>query len=140
MPEAGQRRVMGFDFGTRWIGVAMGQELLGTAQAIARLKAREGKPDWDEVASLLAEWRPDMAVVGLPLNMDDTENDMCQRARKFAKRLHGRFHLTVEMMDERLSSFEAKGQAMARGASRDYSAHGVDDQAAVLILQSWLNG
>jgi putative Holliday junction resolvase len=120
--------------------VAVGQELLGTAQAIARLKAREGQPDWDQVAALFTEWRPDLAVVGLPLNMDDTENEMCQRARKFAKRLHGRLHVPVAMMDERLSSFEAKGQAMAQGGSRDYSAHGVDDQAAVLILQSWLNG
>ena len=139
MPEGGQRRVMAFDFGTRRIGVASGQELLGSGQPVAMLPARDGVPDWAQIESLLAEWRPDLVLVGLPLNMDDSENDMCARARKFGKRLHGRFHVPVEMVDERLTSFEAKGQVMAEGGSRDYGQHGVDDRAAVLILETWFN-
>lgn len=139
MPEAGNRRVMAFDFGTRRIGVASGQELLGTGKPLAMIPARDGVPDWDCIGSLLEEWKPDRVLVGLPLNMDDTENDMCARARKFGKRLHGRFHVEVEMVDERLTSFEAKGDVMAAGGSRDFGRDGVDDRAAVLILETWFH-
>ncbi|MBS8239824.1 Holliday junction resolvase RuvX [Marinobacter lipolyticus] len=137
MPEAANQRVMAFDFGTRRIGVATGQQMLGTGQPQAMIPARDGIPDWEVIGQLLAEWQPDLVVVGLPLNMDDSENDMCARARKFGKRLHGRFHVPVEMVDERLTSFEAKGEVMASGGSRDFGRHGVDDRAAVLILETW---
>jgi putative Holliday junction resolvase len=130
---------MAFDFGTRRIGVAVGQELLGSGQPVALIPARDGIPDWQQIESLLEEWRPDLVVVGLPLNMDDTENDMCARARKFGKRLHGRYHVPVEMVDERLTSFEAKGEVMAAGGSRDFGRHGVDDRAAVLILETFFS-
>jgi putative Holliday junction resolvase len=128
---------MAFDFGTRRIGVASGQEMLGTGQPVAMVPARDGIPDWSKIESLLVEWQPDLIVVGLPLNMDDTENEMCARARKFGKRLHGRYHLPVEMVDERLTSFEAKGEVISAGGSRNFGCHGVDDLAAVLILETW---
>jgi len=137
MPEIGRRSVMAFDFGLRRIGVATGQEMLGTGQPRAMILAENGTPHWGQLEKLLAEWQPDLVLVGLPLNMDDSENDMCGRARKFGKRLHGRFHVPVEMVDERLTSYEAKGQVMAAGGSRDYGRHGVDDLAAVLILETW---
>ena len=137
MPDPGNRRLLAFDFGTRRIGVASGQEMLGTGQPLAMLPARDGIPDWQQIEALLAEWQPDIVLVGLPLNMDDTENDMCARARKFGKCLHGRYHVTVEMVDERLTSYEAKGEVMAGGGSRDFGRHGVDDRAAVLILETW---
>ena len=137
MPDPGNRRLLAFDFGTRRIGVASGQEMLGTGQPLAMLPARDGIPDWQQIEALLAEWQPDIVLVGLPLNMDDTENDMCARARKFGKRLHGRYHVTVEMVDERLTSYEAKGEVMAGGGSRDFGRHSVDDRAAVLILETW---
>ena len=139
MPEAGNRRVMAFDFGTRRIGVASGQEILGTGKPLTMLPARDGVPDWEQIGRLLKEWQPDRVLVGLPLNMDDTENDMCARARKFGKRLHGRFHVEVEMVDERLTSFEDKGDVMASGGSRDFGRDGVDDRAAVLILETWFH-
>lgn len=139
MPESASRRVMAFDFGTRRIGVAVGQELLGTGQPVALIPARDGIPDWHQIASLLDEWCPALVVVGLPLNMDDTENDMCARARKFGKRLHGRYHVPVEMVDERLTSFQAKGEVVAAGGSRDFGRHGVDDRAAVLILETFFS-
>jgi len=137
MPERGQRSVMAFDFGLRRIGVAMGQEMIGTGQPLAMIPADNGTPDWAQLEKLLAEWQPDLVLVGLPLNMDGSENDMCGRARKFGKRLHGRFHVPIDMVDERLTSYEAKGQVMAAGGSRDYGRHGVDDRAAVLILETW---
>lgn len=137
MPEPGTRKILAFDFGTRRMGVAVGQEMLGTGQPLAMIPARDGIPDWTTIEKLLAEWCPDIVVVGLPLNMDASENDMCARARKFGKRLHGRYHVPVAMVDERLTSFEAKGDAMAAGGSRDFGRHGVDDRAAVLILETW---
>ncbi|MGC8119503.1 Holliday junction resolvase RuvX [Marinobacter sp. VGCF2001] len=137
MPDTANRRILAFDFGTRRMGVASGQEMLGTGQPLAMLPARDGIPDWRRIEALLEEWQPDIVLVGLPLNMDDSENEMCARARKFGKRLHGRYHVTVEMVDERLTSFEAKGDVMAGGGSRDFGRHGVDDRAAVLILETW---
>jgi len=128
---------MAFDFGTRWIGVAVGQAMLGTGSAVARLRARDGIPDWDEVGRLIAEWKPDVFVVGLPLNMDDSESELCQRARKFAKRLHGRYHRPAEMMDERLTTYQAKQEVIDSSGYRDFGRHGIDDRAAELILEGW---
>lgn len=128
---------MGFDFGLRRIGVAIGQELLGTASPVTTLGARDGIPRWDEVARLIDEWQPDLFVVGLPLNMDDTESDMCLRARKFARRLQGRYHRDFVMMDERLTSFAVKSKLVDQDGGRDFSVRPVDDLAAVLILESW---
>lgn len=144
MPEGGsaperQRQVLAFDFGLRRIGVACGQEMLGSARPVTMIPARDGVPDWSRIETLLNEWRPDLVVVGLPLNMDGSESDMCARARKFGKRIHGRYHIPVDMMDERLSSFEAKEAVLAEGGSSDFGRHGVDDLAAVLILESWFN-
>ncbi|WP_336365569.1 Holliday junction resolvase RuvX [Marinobacter sp. C2H3] len=137
MPEAGRRRVMAFDFGLRRMGAAVGQEWLGRGEPLALIPARDGIPDWTRIEALLTEWQPDLVLVGLPLNMDGTENEMCARARKFGKRLQGRFHCPVEMVDERLTSFEAKGDALAAGRSRDFGRNGIDDRAAVLILETW---
>ena len=127
-----------FDYGTQWIGVAVGQTITATATPLPALRARDGIPDWQQVAKLLAQWQPDQVVVGLPLNIDDSESAMSQRARKFANRLHGRFGLPVAMMDERLSSFAAKGEIIERSGSRDFKQQGVDSVAARLILESWL--
>src|SRR5690606_22035265 len=137
MPETGNRRVLAFDFGTRRIGVASGQEMLSTGQPPAMNPARDGIPDWQQTGSLLAESPPDTVVVGLPLKTAGTEDDLCARAGKFGKRLHGRYHVPVDWVDERLTSFEAKGDVMAAGGSRDFGRHGVDDRAAVLILETW---
>ncbi len=139
MPEQFHRQVLAFDFGTRRIGVAFGQELLGTARPVTMLPARDGIPDWQQIGRLLEEWRPDQVVVGLPLNMDGSENEMCARARKFGNRLHGRFHLPVTMVDERLTSFEAKGEVLADQGARDFGRDGIDDLAAVLILETWFH-
>ena len=92
----------------------------------------------NQIEKILSEWKPDLVLVGLPLNMDDSESELSTRARKFANRLHGRFGVRVEMVDERLTSFEAKGEVMSRGGSRDYKHNPVDSIAARLILESWL--
>ena len=81
MPELGSRTVLAFDFGTKSIGVAVGQEITGTASPLPALKARDGIPDWNVIEKLYEEWQPHVVVVGLPLNMDGTEQEMTQRAR-----------------------------------------------------------
>lgn len=129
--------VLGFDFGTTRMGVAYGQSITGTAQPLAPLKAKDGIPNWDDINKLVDEWQPQAFVVGLPLDMDGTENEMCLRARKFAKRLHGRYNKPYFMMDERLSSFEAKGQVIAQGGNRNFKENSVDGLAAQMIVESW---
>ncbi len=132
---SGHLTVLAFDYGTRQIGVAVGQTLTGTATPVTVLKARDGIPDWEKISALLDRWQPRKLLVGLPLNMDGSRSEFCSRAEKFARRLHGRFGLPVEMMDERLSTFEAKQQLPRRSSYRE---NPVDDSAACLILESWL--
>ena len=106
------RLLLGFDYGTKQIGVAVGQPITGQARELCVLKAQNGVPDWDKVEALIREWQPDAIVVGLPLNMDGSKSDMSERAEKFARRLHGRFNLPVHTHDERLATFQAKGQRL----------------------------
>jgi putative Holliday junction resolvase len=131
--------VLAFDYGTRHIGVAVGQNITGTAAPLAALAARDGVPRWEQIEALINEWQPQRLVVGLPLNMDDSESELAARARKFANRLHGRFGLPVALWDERLSSFEARGAFLERGR-RDFRESGVDSLSAALILESWFAG
>lgn len=133
--------LLAFDFGTGQIGVAVGQSLTGSANPLTVLRARDGIPNWEQIAGLLAEWQPDQLLVGLPLNMDGSESAFCQRARKFARRLNGRFGLKVAMVDERLSTFEARGQSKNHSLRRtgSYQQSLVDDLAAVIILNTWLS-
>src|SRR5690625_959735 len=109
MPEADRPySALSFDYGTRTIGVAVGQSVTGSATPLAPLPARDGGPRWESVAALLDEWQPRLLVVGQPLNMDGTESELSQRAARFARRLEGRFRLPVRLVDERLSSFAAR--------------------------------
>lgn len=133
--------VLAFDYGTQRIGVAVGQSIIGTASPLPALKANDGVPNWDHIAALIKEWQPQRLLVGLPLNMDDSESELSTRARKFANRLHGRFGLAVELWDERLSSFEARGEMLAHGPKiyRDgnFKDGKVDSLSACLILEGW---
>ena len=133
---ASVKSLLGFDFGTAQIGIAIGQTVTSTATSLAIITARNGIPDWRALGEIISEWQPELMVVGLPLNMDDSESELSQRARKFARRLHGRFNIDTLMMDERLTSREAKAAHRHLG-KRDLDK--VDHIAAALILQSWLD-
>ncbi|ATZ95951.1 Holliday junction resolvase RuvX [Dickeya fangzhongdai] len=133
----GNRTLLAFDFGTRSIGVAIGQEITGTARPLTSLKAQDGVPDWQKVEKLLNEWQPALVIVGLPLNMDGTEQPLTARARKFSQRLHGRFGVKVELHDERLSTVEARADLFERGGFRALDKGSVDAASAVIILESW---
>ncbi len=137
MADNGQRLILAFDFGTRRIGVAVGNELLHSARELTPLPARDGIPDWNVVTRLIEEWQPDLFVVGLPLNMDGTESLRSTRARKFGNRLHGRYGKPCEMVDERGSTQEAKRIAHTAGHRGNYREESVDGIAAVLILEGW---
>lgn len=129
--------VMAFDFGTKSIGIAVGQALTAKGQALKPIKANDGVPNWDEIGAIIQEWQPDLVVVGRPLNMDGSESEMSLRANKFGKRIHGRFGLPVENMDERLSTREAKELAREAGHKGNYKQQPIDSIAALLILESW---
>lgn len=127
--------LLGFDFGPRKIGVAVGQTITGSATPLTTLRSRGERPDWPAIERLIREWRPNAAVVGLPYNMDDSETEIAPRARRFARQIEGRFGLPVHLVDERLTTLEARGrlgrQSAAPGA--------VDAMAAKLILETWLS-
>lgn len=129
--------LLAFDFGMKRIGVAVGQSLTGTASPLAPLSARDGQPDWGQVEKLLAEWAPARLVVGLPLNMDGSEQPLTAAARRFAGRLHGRFGLPVDSIDERLSTKAVREELFSRGGYRELQKKSVDSRAACLILESW---
>ncbi|CUU25155.1 Holliday junction resolvase RuvX [Duffyella gerundensis] len=131
--------LLAFDFGTKSIGVAIGQQITGSARPLTAIKARDGIPDWQLIERLLKEWQPDFVVVGLPLNMDGTEQPLTDRARKFSQRLHGRFGVRVELHDERLSTVEARAELFAHGGFRALNKGSVDSLSAVIILESWFD-
>lgn len=130
--------ILAFDYGSKYLGVAVGQAITCSASPLNHLKMRDGGPPWDSIAALLEQWQPSCVVVGLPLNMDTTESEMSRRARRFANRLNGRFGVKVELQDERLSSFEAKDRLSLQGEERTRGG-AIDSLAAVLILELWLS-
>lgn len=127
-----------FDYGTKSIGVAVGQMITGTASPLAAIKANDGIPNWQSIADVFAEWQPDNLLVGLPLNMDGTEQELTQRARKFANRLQGRFGLVVYTFDERLSTVDAKARLFELGGFKKLTKEKVDSVSACLIYESWV--
>lgn len=131
------RRLLAFDFGLKRIGVAAGQEDLPSGRELTTLAAREGIPDWQAVADLLAEQEPDLLIVGDPLTLEGETQDVTEAARRFGRRLHGRFGLPVETVDERLTSREARAELRERGEG-DPAPERIDQVAARLILEDWV--
>ncbi|MEI5639464.1 Holliday junction resolvase RuvX [Pseudoalteromonas sp. UG3-2] len=136
-PAKGHRTVLGFDFGTKSIGLAIGQEITGSASSLGAVKARDGIPNWDDIAVYINEWQPDVIVVGLPLNMDGTSQDLTFRAKKFANRLHNHFRLPVETQDERLTTADAKARLFEQGGYKNLAKGNVDGMSACIILESY---
>ncbi|MFT5393596.1 MAG: putative Holliday junction resolvase [Gammaproteobacteria bacterium] len=126
--------VLGFDFGQRHIGVAVGQTITGTASPLTTVRPVSAKPDWQSIGALISQWKPDALVVGDPLNMDGTEQEMTRAARRFANQLRGRFHLPVHSADERLSTREARDRMYSTGPGAKDDHGG----AAQVILETWL--
>lgn len=132
--------LLGFDYGTRRIGIAVGNTLTGTARGLTTVRS-DPQPDWQSLKALFDEWQPHACVIGLPLNMDGTEQPLTRATRRFAEQLHERYERPVHTMDERLSSVaarEALKSQRAAGRRRRVRAGEKDSEAARIILEDWL--
>ncbi|HEX7814489.1 Holliday junction resolvase RuvX [Dyella sp.] len=134
---------LGFDYGSRLIGVAVGNALTGSARGIAAIPNRDGTPDWTQLDGLRQSWLPEILVVGLPLTLEGEEQAASKAARRFATQLGARYGVPVVLIDERHTSQEAAhrfAQARAAGLKRKRDAQQIDAEAAAVILERWLSG
>lgn len=138
MTQTNNLTLLGFDFGTKQIGVAVGQTLTNTAKPLGLVNAKDGIPNWQQLQAIIQQWQPDGFVVGIPYNMDDSESEMSLRAKKFANRLHGRYGKPSYHQDERLSTREAKQRLSQDPEYESWKKFPLDSVAAALILQDWL--
>jgi putative holliday junction resolvase len=144
MPESGRPKVvLAFDFGRRRIGVACGDTVSRSASALQAVPADAAGPRWEVIASLMHEWQPDVAVVGLPYNVDGSDSEQTTAARGFAAELARRYALEVAMVDERYSSLEAEARLKSERESglrrRRVAKSDVDAAAACVILERWFS-
>ncbi len=133
--------VLGFDVGSRRIGVAVGSGLSTGARAIAVVDMHAGSPDWTEIERLRREWRPDGLIVGDPMTIDGGDQPIRKAAQAFARQLRERTQLPVVMVDERSSSIEAAQRFAgdrAQGRQRRRDAATLDAVAAAIIVERWL--
>ena len=136
LPDA---TVLAFDFGTRRIGVAMGNTLTRMAHPLVTIDDERNDERFAAIAALVAEWQPGTLVVGLPTHADGTEHDMTQRAQRFARQLEGRFRLPVALVDERWTTEAAQSMPDDAGTTGRKGRAARDSVAAQLILQSWFD-
>jgi putative Holliday junction resolvase len=131
-------RTLGVDLGRVRIGLALADDLLGTARPLRTVIRRKEAADLAAIAAAAREWEVDRAVLGLPLNMDGSEGPAARLARAFAPKLEAALGVPVELFDERLSTFEAETRLRDQGFSAKDRRARVDAEAAV-ILQGWLD-
>lgn len=129
---------LGFDFGYKRIGVAVGQRLTCSASPLPTLQAKLGVPNWEVVRKLIKQWNPQALIVGIPTSIDGTKLYTTKAARRFSEQLKQRFSLPVHWVDERLTTVEARGQLFAEGGYKKIQMTEVDGIAACLILEQWL--
>ena len=132
--------VLGFDFGEKRIGVALGEHLMGIAHPLTTINTEINDERFRRINDLIMEWKPVTLVVGLPLSLDGEEHQMTRLCKRFARRLEGRFHLPVVMIDERLSSAEASQSLRDQGIGGRRQKPMIDQVAAQHILQSYFDG
>lgn len=130
--------ILGFDFGTKKIGVAVGQTVTRTANPLGNLRADQGVPRWESVQKLIIEWQPVALVVGIPLNMDGTRQRVTDQAEHFAQELETRFKLPVFGIDERLTTIEARDRVFQEQGYKGLQKTALDAVAAKIILEAWL--
>lgn len=137
MNKSSHEILLAFDFGTKRIGVAVGQTVTNTARPLDTIKATEGNPDWSVVDKIVKIWHPDALIVGIPLNMDGTEQWITEIARNFANILRERYDIPVYGIDERLTTRDARDQIFAKGGYKALQKSQIDSIAAQLILETW---
>ena len=138
-PALRGQTLLAFDFGTRFVGIAVGDTETCTAHPLDMIDAEANAVRFARIQALFDEWRPARLVVGLPLSLEGAEGDMTRRARRFARQLQARFAVPVEMVDERLSSASAEAMLAAAGRGGQTRKHDSHALAAQIILQDYLN-
>lgn len=129
--------ILAFDYGTKRIGIAIGDARLQTAHPLTTIESEKNEQRFAVIKSLIEQWQPDLLIVGLPVYMDGQEHELTERAHRFARQLTGRFALPVELIDERLTSVAADEMLRESGlAARKYKTKR-DQIAAQLILQNY---
>ena len=132
------KTVMAFDFGTRVIGSAIGQEVTFTASPLKAFRARNGHPNWGELSKQVKEWMPNLIVVGLPVDTRGKDlGDITLKARKFSGRVSKLFKVNVELHEEHFSTTEARDRIFSQGGFKALEKGAIDCQSAVVILESW---
>jgi len=131
--------VLAFDFGRRFIGVAVGEDSLGIASPLTTIEAEASDARFAAIAALIEQWRPSLLVVGLPLSMDGEAHDLTRRARRFSRQLEGRFHMPTRLVDERLTSAEAVSELSRLGRGGRANKNLIHPVAAQLILQDYFD-
>ena len=129
--------IIAFDFGTQKTGMAVGSSIIESATPLALFPMKDGIPNWDELLKIIKQHQPNLFLVGLPLNMDDSESELSTRARKFARRLRHHTNIETLMVDERLTTREARDELdhdHAQGRAKKLAA---DSIAAALFIESW---
>lgn len=130
--------VMGFDYGQKRIGVAVGQTLTASANPLAIITVQQNKPDWARITELIQTWQPETLVVGLPLHADGTDTEITQAARRFSRQMAGRYQLPVHLIDETLTSLAADALIRNRATNRKQTQAN-DAVAAQIILETWFS-
>ena len=128
-------KYIGFDFGTKRIGVAVGQDITRQATPLCILTAKHGQPQWQEIDALVKSWCPAAFIIGIPYNTDYPDNATSQRAKNFGQALKKRYSLDVHEIDEHLTTVEAKSRLKAKGTTLKSN---VDSVAACILLENWL--
>ena len=131
--------IIGFDFGLKRIGVAVGQTITRTARPLTVIAAKNGQPDIPSLNKVFKEWQPESCVVGIPLNMDGTEQPITHKAREFCRLLSELYQIPIHEMDERLSTVDARDQVFTKGGYKALKNTAIDSVAAQLILQTLLS-
>ncbi|WP_010114116.1 Holliday junction resolvase RuvX [Acinetobacter sp. P8-3-8] len=129
--------IMAFDFGTQKMGMAVGSSLIQSVNPLPLFPMKDGIPNWDNLLKIVKQHQPSLFLVGLPLNMDDSESELSTRARKFARRLRHQTNIETLMVDERLTTREARDELehyQAQGRGKNLAA---DSIAAALFIESW---
>lgn len=133
------KTILGFDFGLKKIGVAVGKMVTKTASPLTLLSAQDGAPQWSAIQQLIDEWTPQLLIVGYPLHMDGSEQAVTKAAKRFGNRLAGRFQLPVMWIDERLTSYEAELVLTDLNKSSESDRLNLDTISAKLIIEQWFN-
>lgn len=129
---------LAFDYGTQSIGVAVGQTITGLAQALSSVRVYRSGPDWNKISELVHEWHPAGLVVGLPLNSNNQQTASSLKAQKFGKELQLRYNIPINWINETLTTETARRLLHDQSSGR-LSKHKIDNAAAALILQSFLD-